>query len=70
MTQDTRVGLQLPGPDLPYIVLDQRAFKKANVDEQAAEDTVSALLPKAVASLARSRQSRFLRSIVFLPRPR
>jgi predicted AlkP superfamily pyrophosphatase or phosphodiesterase len=40
----------LPGPDLPYIVLDKRAFKKAGVDEKAAEDEVAELLPGAVAS--------------------
>jgi predicted AlkP superfamily pyrophosphatase or phosphodiesterase len=39
----------LPGPDLPYIVLDRRAFEKVKVDEKAAEETVSALLIKAVA---------------------
>jgi predicted AlkP superfamily pyrophosphatase or phosphodiesterase len=38
----------LPGPDLPYIVLDRRAFEKAKVDEKAAEDAVSALLTEAV----------------------
>lgn len=34
--------------DLPYIALDQRAFKKAGVDEKTAEDTVAALLREAV----------------------
>ena len=38
----------LPGPDLPYIVLDRRAFEKAQVDERAAEEAVSALLTGAV----------------------
>jgi len=38
----------LPGPDLPYIVLDRRAFEKAKVGEKAAEDAVSALLTEAV----------------------
>ena len=42
----------MPGPDLPYIVLDRRAFEKAGVDEKAAEDAVSALLREAVASQA------------------
>jgi hypothetical protein len=42
----------MPGPDLPYIVLDQRAFQKAGIDEKTAEDAVAALLPDAVASLA------------------
>ena len=39
----------LPNPDLPYIFLDQRAFKKAGVDEKTAEDEVAALLPATVA---------------------
>jgi predicted AlkP superfamily pyrophosphatase or phosphodiesterase len=38
----------LPGPDLPYIVLDRRAFEKAKVDERAAEEAVSALLSEAI----------------------
>jgi hypothetical protein len=42
----------LPGPDLPYILLDRRAFAKAKVDEKAAEDAVSALLTEAVATPA------------------
>ena len=42
----------LPGPDLPYIVLDRRSFEKARIDEKAAEDAVAALLPEAVASQA------------------
>ena len=41
----------LPGPELPYITLDLRAFKKVNVDEKTAEDAVAALVPTAVASL-------------------
>jgi predicted AlkP superfamily pyrophosphatase or phosphodiesterase len=40
----------MPSPDLPYIVLDQRTFKLANVDEKTAEDAVAALLPAAVAA--------------------
>ncbi len=35
--------------DLPYVVLDQRAFKKAGVDEKTAEETVAALIREAVA---------------------
>ena len=42
----------MPGPDLPYIVLDRRAFGQAGVDEKAAEDAVSTLLPEAIASQA------------------
>ena len=41
----------MPGPDLPYVVLDKRAFKRAGVDEKAAEDEVAELLPEAVTSL-------------------
>jgi len=40
----------MPGPDLPYVILDQRAFKKAGIDEKTAEGTVAALLPETVAS--------------------
>jgi len=40
----------MPIPDLPYVFLDQRAFKKAGIDEKTAEDAVAALLPAAVAS--------------------
>jgi len=38
----------MPGPDLPYIVLDRKAFEKAGVDEKAAEDAVAALLPEII----------------------
>ena len=41
----------MPGPDLPYIVLDRRAFEKVKIGEQAAEEAVSALLPDAVAGV-------------------
>jgi predicted AlkP superfamily pyrophosphatase or phosphodiesterase len=40
----------LPEPDLPYITLDKRAFKKVGMDEKAAEDKVAELVPEAVAS--------------------
>jgi len=42
----------LPGADLPYIVLDQRAFQKAGVDEKTAEDGVAGMLPGAVEAQA------------------
>lgn len=42
----------MPGPELPYIVLDRRAFEASKVDEKTAEDAVAALLPSSVASLA------------------
>jgi arylsulfatase A-like enzyme len=47
-----QVQYLMPGPDLPYLVLDRRAFEKAGIDEKAAEETVAALLPAAIASLA------------------
>jgi arylsulfatase A-like enzyme len=47
-----QVQYLMPGPDLPYLVLDRRAFEKARIDEKAAEDAVAALLPGTVASLA------------------
>jgi hypothetical protein len=47
-----QVTYLMHGPDLPYIVLDRRAFEKAGIDEKAAEDTVAELLPAAVASQA------------------
>ena len=40
----------LPNPDLPYIVLDQRAFQGVGVDEKTAEETVAFLLAAAVAA--------------------
>ena len=46
----------MPGPDLPYIVLDRQAFQKAGVTEKAAEEAVAELLPAAVASLDPHRQ--------------
>jgi hypothetical protein len=42
----------LPGADLPYIVLDQRTFRKAGVDEKTAEDAVAGLLPAAIEAQA------------------
>jgi hypothetical protein len=43
----------MPGPDLPYIVLDRRAFEKVKIGEQAAEEAVSALLTDAIAGRER-----------------
>ena len=40
----------LPAPDLPYMALDQRVFKKLGVDEKTAEDAAAELLPEAVAA--------------------
>jgi predicted AlkP superfamily pyrophosphatase or phosphodiesterase len=45
-----KIGFLLPNPDLPYIVLDKRAFAKLNVDEKTAEDAVAEMLPTAVDS--------------------
>ena len=42
----------LPGPELPYIVLDSRTFTQVGIDEKTAEDAVAALLPDAVVSQA------------------
>lgn len=44
-----RTDFLLPNPDLPYVVLDKRAFQKAGVDEKTAEETVGRLLTEAVA---------------------
>jgi arylsulfatase A-like enzyme len=42
----------LAGADLPYIVLDKRAFEKAGISETVAEEAVAALLPTDVAAQA------------------
>jgi arylsulfatase A-like enzyme len=47
-----KVDYLMPGPDLPYIVLNKRAFQAAGLNEDAAEDAVAAMLPEEVASLA------------------
>ena len=47
-----QVNYLMPEPEMPYIVLDKRAFEKARVDEKEAEAAVAALLPDAVASQA------------------
>jgi hypothetical protein len=48
---DKQAQYILPGPDLPYIVLDRRAFEAAKLDEKSAEDVVASLLPKVIAAL-------------------
>ena len=40
----------MPTPELPYIVLNKRAFEKAHVGEKDAEEELAALLPEAVAA--------------------
>ncbi len=47
-----QVNYLMPGPEMPYIVLDKRSFEKAHVDEKEAETEVAAMLPDAVASQA------------------
>jgi arylsulfatase A-like enzyme len=42
----------MPGPDLPYLVLNKKAFEKVHIDEKTAEETVAALIPEAVTSQA------------------
>jgi hypothetical protein len=51
-TPGKKTDYLMPGPDLPYIVLNRQAFQAAGVTEQAAEDAVAELLPAAVASVA------------------
>jgi hypothetical protein len=51
-SQGQQVDFLLPGPDLPYVTLDERAFAKAGVDEKTAENLVAELLREAVASQA------------------
>ncbi len=43
-----KTSFLMPGPELPYVILDKRAFEKIHVSEQIAEDAVSELLPAAV----------------------
>ena len=45
-------GYLMPGPDLPYVVLNRHDFQAAGLDERTAEETVAALLPEEVAALA------------------
>jgi len=47
-----QVDYLMPDPELPYIVLDKRAFEKVHVNERAAEEAVAALLPAAVEAQA------------------
>ncbi len=45
-----KVDYLMPGPELPYIVLNKHAFEKAHIEEQAAEEELAALLAEAVAA--------------------
>jgi hypothetical protein len=47
---DGHVEYLMSGPELPYIVLNKRAFEKVHIGEQAAEAEVADLLPDAVAA--------------------
>ena len=42
----------MPGPDLPYVVLNRQAFLASGVDEKTAEEAVRELLPADVAATA------------------
>ncbi len=46
----------MPGPELPYVVLNKHSFEKVHIDEKTAEDAVAELLPAAIASQARKPQ--------------
>jgi arylsulfatase A-like enzyme len=49
---DAKLDYLMPGPDLPYIVLNKHTFATVHIDEEAAEEAVAALLSDAVASQA------------------
>jgi predicted AlkP superfamily pyrophosphatase or phosphodiesterase len=51
-SSQTKIDYLMPGPDLPYIVLNRKAFQAASMNEEAAEDAVADLLPEEVAALA------------------
>lgn len=52
LTPGQHVEYLMPGPELPYLVLNHRAFEKVRLDEKAAEDLVASQLPAAVAAQA------------------
>ena len=60
----------MPGPDLPYIVLDHKAFEKVKLDEKNAEEAVAALLPDAVATLPRKEDGALPAQHRLAPMPR
>jgi len=47
-TPGKKVDYFLGSQEMPYLVLDKKAFAKAGVDEKKAEDAVAELLPEAV----------------------
>jgi len=50
-TPQTKTDYLLPGPDLPYIALNRKAFQSAGMNEETAEDAVAGLLSEEVAAL-------------------
>ncbi|KAA6464585.1 alkaline phosphatase family protein [Acidobacteria bacterium AB60] len=53
----SKIDFLMPGPDLPWIVLNKHAFQAVGLNEEAAEDAVAAMLPEEVAALAPKPQS-------------
>jgi hypothetical protein len=51
-TPQAKTDYLLPGPDLPYVALNKKAFQAVGMTEEAAEDAVAAMLPDEVAALA------------------
>jgi predicted AlkP superfamily pyrophosphatase or phosphodiesterase len=49
---DTKVEYLMPGPELPYIVLNRHSFEKVHVDEKTSEEVVAALVSDGVAAQA------------------
>jgi arylsulfatase A-like enzyme len=43
----------MPGPELPYLVLNKHSFEKVHIDEKTAEDAVAEMLPAAVTKQVR-----------------
>jgi hypothetical protein len=48
---EKKVDYLMPGPDLPYIVLNREAFRAVGVDEKTAENAVAQMLPGVVTGL-------------------
>lgn len=64
------IAYLMPTPDLPYIVLNKKAFEKVRISEQSAEEEVAALLPDAVASLPHPGDGPLPAQHRLAPRPR
>lgn len=56
-TPQARVNYLMPGPDLPYVVLNKKAFQAAGVEEESAEEMAGALLREEVAHLTPRRDT-------------